>query len=179
MPLSFPFLPVGSADFLPFRQKSAAPLFHHLRRRNYFKKGPGMKSKYRLIINMAICILLFLTVPSWAEEQQDAAALSMLGNFLANSAARADYASSRPDALQAEQSLKQFPPEIQKRIERLVLMIMQESGAGASRHVEASKTGGAEGAFNSFSPAVQREIAAIARELERNPEFMKKMGARR
>jgi len=139
----------------------------------------GMKSKCRLIIDAAICVLLFLTVPSWAQDRQDTAALSMLGNFLANSTARADYASSRPDARQAEQGLKQFPPEIQKRIERVVLMIMQESGAGASRHVDASKTGGAEGAFNSFSPAVQREIMAIARELEQNPEFMKNAGARR
>ncbi len=31
-----------------------------------------------------------------------------------------------------------------------------------------------EGAFNSFSPAVQREIQDLAKELERNPEFMKK-----
>jgi hypothetical protein len=32
------------------------------------------------------------------------------------------------------------------------------------------------GAFNSFSPTVQREIQDLAKELERNPEFMKKAG---
>ena len=55
-------------------------------------------------------------------------------------------------------------------------MIMQESGANASRHVDAGKISGPEGAFNSFSPAVQREIQELAKELERDPEFMKKAG---
>ena len=55
-------------------------------------------------------------------------------------------------------------------------MIMQESGANASRHVDAGKISGPEGAFNSFSPTVQREIQELAKELERDPEFMKKAG---
>jgi len=42
-------------------------------------------------------------------------------------------------------------------------MIMQESGANASKHVDANNASGAEGAFNSFSPAVQREIQALAK----------------
>jgi hypothetical protein len=61
----------------------------------------------------------------------------------------------------------------------VVLMIMQESGANATRHVDAAKISGPEGAFNSFSPAVQREIQAIAKELEKDPEFMKKAGSLR
>jgi len=55
-------------------------------------------------------------------------------------------------------------------------MIMQESGANASSHVDAMNKSGAEGAFNSFSPAVHREIQELAQDLERNPEFMKKAG---
>jgi len=70
-----------------------------------------------------------------------------------------------------------FPPNIQKRLEKVVLMIIQESGANATRHVDAMNTSGPEGAFNSFSPAVQKEIQEIAKELERDPEFMKKAGS--
>jgi hypothetical protein len=57
-------------------------------------------------------------------------------------------------------------------------MIMQESGANASRHVEAGKNSGAEGALNSFSPAVQREIQELAKELERDPTFIKSRSGR-
>jgi hypothetical protein len=87
-----------------------------------------------------------------------------------------DHASNNPAALQAEHNLSQFPPNTQKRIEKIILIIMQESGANASKRVEAMNKYGAEGAFNSFSPAVQREIQELAKELERNPEFMKKTG---
>jgi hypothetical protein len=55
-------------------------------------------------------------------------------------------------------------------------MIMEESSANATRDVDVNKTSGAEATFNSFSPAVQREIQDIARELEKDPEFMKKAG---
>jgi len=53
---------------------------------------------------------------------------------------------------------------------------MEESSANATRDVDVNKTSGAEATFNSFSPAVQREIQDIARELEKDPEFMKKAG---
>lgn len=136
-----------------------------------------MKSKSGLILSVAICTLLFLAIQAWAQDPGNEAAMSLLKDFFADSAARADYASRNPDARQAEQNLQQFPPDIQKRIEKVVLMIMRESGVNAAKHVEASQTSGAEGAFLSFSLAVQREILAIARELEKNPEFMKKAGA--
>jgi len=58
-------------------------------------------------------------------------------------------------------------------------MIMQESGANASRHLDAARISGPEGAFHSFSPAVQKEIQDIAKELEKDPEFMKKAGSLR
>jgi len=135
-----------------------------------------MKSKSGLILNMAICAFLFLATQSWAQGPGNEAAMSLLKNFFADPAARADYASKNPDARQAEHNLQQFPPDIQRRIEKVVLMIIQESGTNATKHVEAAQTSGAEGAFLSFSPAVQREIQAIAKELEKNPEFMKKAG---
>lgn len=135
-----------------------------------------MKSKSGLILGAVICALLFLAIQAWAQDPGNEAAMSLLKDFFADSAVRTDYASKNPDARQAEQNLQQFPPDIQKRIEKVVLMIMQESGANATKHVEASQASGAEGAFLSFSPAVQREIQAIALELEKYPEFMKKAG---
>jgi hypothetical protein len=114
-----------------------------------------------------------------AQKDTHQAAMSALTSFFADPAARADYALKNPGALQAEQSLLAFPPNIQRRLEKVVLMIMQESGANATRHVDAAKISGPEGAFNSFSPAVQREIQAIAKELEKDPEFMKKAGSLR
>ena len=136
-----------------------------------------MKSKF-LMMGLAIFAVTFLAITNitLAQDKSHEAAMSMLKAFFADPAARADYASKNPAALQAEQNLAQFPPDIQKRLEKIVLMIMQESGADASKHVSAMNTSGAEGAFNSFSPAVQREIQELAKELERNPEFMKKAG---
>ncbi|MFH1081664.1 MAG: hypothetical protein V1766_15620 [Pseudomonadota bacterium] len=136
-----------------------------------------MKMKRLMILGVAIFAFVFLANNAIAQDKTHEAAMSMLRNFFADPAARADYASKNHGALQAEQNLSQFPPNIQKRLEKVVLMIMQESGANATRHVDAMKTSGTEGAFNSFSPAVQKEIQDIAQELEKNPEFMKKAGS--
>ena len=114
-----------------------------------------------------------------AQKDTHQTAMSALASFFADPAARAGHASKNPGALQAEQSLLAFPPNIQRRLEKVVLMIMQQSGANATRHIDAAKISGPEGAFNSFSPAVQKEIQEIAKELEKNPEFMKKAGSLR
>ncbi len=111
-----------------------------------------------------------------AQDASHQAAMSALTVFFSDPAARADYAAKDPAAYGAEQNLLQFPPDIQKRLEKVVLMIMQESGANAAKHDGAVKSAGAESAFNSFSPAVQREIQDIARELERDPEFIRRAG---
>lgn len=126
-----------------------------------------------------LAFLFFLCFSAGNGSAQDTAhqaAMSALTGFFADPAARADYAAKNPAAFQAEQSLLLFPPNIQKRLERVVLMIMQESGANAAKHVDTWKASGVESAFNSFSPAVQKEIQDIARELERDPEFMRKAG---
>ncbi len=135
-----------------------------------------MKSKSLMILGVTIFTFVFLANNTFAQDQSHEAAMSMLKDFFADPAARADYASKNPEALQAEQNLSQFPSNIQKRLEKVVLMIMQESGVNATRYVDTKNTSGAEAAFNSFSPAVQREIQDIARELEKDPEFMKKVG---
>ena len=56
-------------------------------------------------------------------------------------------------------------------------MILQESGANSTKYADVMNMSGPEGAFNSFSPAVQKEIQDIARELEKDPEFVKKAGS--
>jgi hypothetical protein len=137
-----------------------------------------MKSRY-LMMGLAIFAFVFLANNAFAQDKTHEAAMSMLRDFFADPAARADYASKNPVALQAEKSLLVFPPNIQKRLEKVVLMIMQESSANATRHADAMKTSGAEGAFNSFSPAVKKEIQEIAKELEKDPEFLKKAGSLR
>jgi hypothetical protein len=131
-----------------------------------------MKAKYFVTL-ATIFIFAFSANSSFAEDPSHEAAISMLMNFFSNPSARADYASKNPMASEAEQNLSQFPPNIQKRLEKVVLMILQESGAKAAKHVDAMNTAGAEAALNSFSPAVQREIQSIAKELEKDPEFMK------
>ena len=135
-----------------------------------------MNMRFFGIIVLSVSLFIFTATNVFAQDPTHESAMSMLRDFFADTLARADYASKNPAALQAEQNLAQFPPNIQKRLENIVLMIMQESGANASRHVDAMNTSGAEGAFNSFSPAVQREIQELAKELENDPEFMKKTG---
>jgi hypothetical protein len=132
-----------------------------------------MKAKYFLASGVIIFMFVSLANSSFAEDPSHEAAMSMLTNFFSNPSARADYSSKNPEALKAEQNLSQFPPHIQKRLEKVVLMILQESGAKATKHVDAMNTAGAEAAFSSFSPAVQQEIQSIAKELEHDPEFMK------
>ena len=135
-------------------------------------------TKTDLILGITVFALVLSANVVIAQDKTHEAAMSMLKDFFADPAARADYASKNPAALQAEQNLAQFSPNIQKRFGKIILMIMQESGANASRHVEAGKNSGAEGAFNSFSPAVQGEIQELAKELERDPTFIKSSSGR-
>ena len=130
-------------------------------------------------LQMLSCIIVFLGISVsivFAQDNANTAAMSALTTFLADPAAGADSVSRDPEALKAAQLIMAFPPHIQKRLEKVVLMIVQESGANPNRSVDSMNRSGPEGAFQSFSPAVQREIQAIARELEQDPEFMKKAG---
>ena len=82
-----------------------------------------MKPKY-LMMGVAIFAFVFLANNAFSQEKTYEAAMSMLRDFFADPTARADYASKNPGALQAEQNLSQFPPNIQKRIEEILLMII-------------------------------------------------------
>jgi hypothetical protein len=137
-----------------------------------------MKERKR-VIGWALLFLVLVAGAASAQESSHEALMSMLTAFFADPAARADYAAKNPEAMKAEQELAKFPPGIQRRLEKVVLMIMQESGANAVSHLDAANRSGPEGAFNSFSPAVQREIQDIARELEKDPGFTKSAGGAR
>ena len=135
-----------------------------------------MKYK-RLYFSIAMLILLIISVSSvFAQDNAHTAAMSALTSLLADPAARVDSVVKDPEALKAAQLLTAFPPHIQKRLENVVLMIIQENGTNPNSYVDALNISGPKGAFQSFSPTVQREIGAIARELEQDPEFMKKAG---
>ncbi len=139
-------------------------------------RGDVMKFKN---FQLLCCIMVFFGMPVsivLAQDNANTAAMSALTTLLASPAAGADAVSRDPEALKAAQLLMAFPPHIQKRLEKVVLMIVQENGENPTRSVDSMNRSGPEGAFQSFSPAIQREIQAIARELEQDPEFMKKTG---
>jgi hypothetical protein len=135
-----------------------------------------MKLKQLHLTGCIIAVFAISVGSVFAQDNAQTAAMSALTTFLADPAARADSVSKDPEALKAAQLIMAFPPHIQKRLENVVLMIVQESGINPNSPVDAMNRSGPEGAFQSFSPAVQREIQAIARELEQDPEFMKKAG---
>jgi hypothetical protein len=135
-----------------------------------------MKTRDWKIIVLLTPLLIFTAANVFAQDPAHEAAMFAIRSFFADPAARANCASENPAAFKAEQDLMALPPNIQKRIEKVALMILQEDGENASRHVDALNISGPEGAFNSFSPAVRKEIQDIAGELEKDPEFMKNAG---
>jgi hypothetical protein len=135
-----------------------------------------MKFKWLHMTGCIIAVLAFSMGGVFAQDNAHTAAMSALTSLLADPATMAASASKDPEALKAAQLIMAFPPHIQKRLENVILMIVQETLANPNRPVDAMNRSGPEGAFQSFSPAVQREIQAIARELEQDPEFMKKAG---
>ncbi|MCG6536165.1 MAG: hypothetical protein L7F78_16065 [Syntrophales bacterium LBB04] len=122
-----------------------------------------MKSQHLKTLALILFTLIIGVNQAFSQDKSHEAAMSALSDFFAD-----------PSAL-AGQNLTQFSPKIQKRLEKIVLMIMQESIADASRHVEAMDASGPEDAFNSFSPAVRKEIQDLAKELEKDPAFMKSL----
>jgi hypothetical protein len=100
------------------------------------KEGAAMNMRYFRIIVLLVTLFIFTDANVLAQGPTHEAAMSALTSFFTYPVARADDASKNPDALKAEQNLMAFPPNIQKRLEKVVLMIMQESGANATRHEE-------------------------------------------
>lgn len=137
----------------------------------------------RLMKFLRICFLsslvLFCSNKSLAEQKDDVdgMALSMLESFLANSVEMEAYAKAHPEAKQANEQLKVFPEWAQKEITNIVMMIMREKKAQASRHVTAYQKEGAEAAYQDFSPAVKKAIADLAKKLGSDASFNVNSGA--
>lgn len=104
-------------------------------------------------------------------QSDDDAALGELQQFMNDPAARSENANGDPQAAQAESLFRGYPPYAQQELNAIVMMIMNESGEGATRHTDAYQTGGAQGALGSFSPAVRARIAALQTRLEQDPSF--------
>ena len=104
-------------------------------------------------------------------QADDEAPLGELQQLMNDPAARSENAASDPHAAQAESLFNGYPPYAQNELNAIVMMIMSESGEGATRHTDAYQSGGAEGAFASFSPAVRARIEALQSRLEQDPSF--------
>lgn len=121
------------------------------------------------------CCVLALALPAApavrAQSADDEAALGELERFLNDPDARRENAAGSPDAAAVEDWLQRYPAWAQKELVAIALEIMRESGAGAQKHVDSYRQGGAEAAGASFSPAVRARIAALEARLERDPSF--------
>jgi hypothetical protein len=106
-----------------------------------------------------------------AAQDADDAALADLQRFLDDPAARNENAASDPNAAAVENLLRAYPSYAQQELLAIAQMIVQESGAGAQKHVDAYQQGGAAGAAASLSPAVRARISALETRLEHDPSF--------
>jgi len=101
----------------------------------------------------------------------NAAALADLRAFLFNPTARKDFSNGKSDATAANNFLEAFPPWAQNELLDIVMMIVTESMEGSSKHVDAYRNGGVQGATASFSPAVRARVDAFIQRLSADPAF--------
>ena len=119
-----------------------------------------------------ILVLLLDAAPALAQDDAaDAQALKELEGFLNDPAAKQAYGATHPDAKSTNDFFGKFPPYAQDELNAIVMVIMNESKAGASKHVDAYKKGGVGGAQASFSPAVKARVTALQTRLARDPAF--------
>ena len=101
----------------------------------------------------------------------DPAALDDVQKFLNDPKAREEAGRKDPKAAQVEAFFRKFPPYAQTELNEIVMMIMTESGEDAIKHAKAHQQGGAQGAMNSFSPAVRARVEALQKRLMGDPQF--------
>ena len=99
------------------------------------------------------------------------AALADLREFLFNPTARKDFSNGKSDATSANNFLEAFPPWAQNELLEIVMTIVTESMEGSTKHVDAYKNGGVQGAMASFSPAVRARVDAFIQKLSTDPAF--------
>jgi hypothetical protein len=123
------------------------------------------------LLRTILCVFLgslsILAVNTAKGSSADEQALKELQQFLFDPASLASFAQQTGgQAAAAHQDLSRYPPEIQKEILEIVMMIMRESKAGATRHSAAFQQGGAQAAMKSFSPEVQKRISELAKKIK-------------
>ena len=101
----------------------------------------------------------------------DEQALKEVEKFLNSPAERKQFSETRSDAKAANNFLEGFPQYAQDEIIQINMMILRESKGGAVKHVDAMRSGGAQVAKNSFSPAVKQRIDALVKRLENDSQF--------
>jgi hypothetical protein len=104
---------------------------------------------------------------AFAGEHEDRA-LAELRKFLFDASARKGFAAQDAAAGRAESGLSRYSPEIQQELLEIVMMIMTESkGNPGAASLNAANPAGA---MQSFSPAVQARIQAVARKIAAQPK---------
>jgi len=126
-----------------------------------------------LVLPAALAALVLASPPAAPGQSvdPDPAALAETRRLLGDPAAREAWAARSPQAAEADALASGFPPWAREEIDEIVMLILQESGEGASRHTDAYQRGGAAAAMGSFSPAVRARIAALEERLAADPEF--------
>ena len=123
----------------------------------------------RLLVSLTISCAGWNSGAKWvdgnvafAREHEDRA-LAELRKFLFDASARKGFAAQDPAAGRAESDLSRYSPEIQQELLEIVMMIMTESkGNPGAASLNAANPAGA---MQSFSPAVQARIQAVARKI--------------
>ncbi len=130
--------------------------------------------KRALLLIHAVVALQFGKIDLAVAQDQNSdsmMAVMMLQSLLFDPNAMAELSRKDPAAKEANDRLKAFPPWAQDEIRKIILEIMKAQGERAKNHVDVFEGGGALGAYQSFSPEVQRSISQLAERLQRDPSF--------
>jgi hypothetical protein len=103
--------------------------------------------------------------------QATGAALTELRSFLFDASARRTFANGNSEATAVNNFLEAFPGWAQQELLDIVMLIVQESGTDATKHASAFQSGGAQGAMDSFSPAVRGRVDNLMKKLATDPNF--------
>lgn len=128
----------------------------------------------RLLVALSLSCSGWVAGGNWADDnlafagEHEDRALAELRKFLFDASARKGFAAQDAAAARAESDLSRYSPEIQQELLEIVMMIMTESkGSPGTASLNAANP---SGAMQSFSPAVQARIQAIARKISAQRE---------
>jgi hypothetical protein len=101
----------------------------------------------------------------------DPQAIAAVQTMLFDDVARRAFAGTQPGGAQANAYVEAFPAWATQEILEIMMMMLRESGDGATKHANAYGAGGVGGARASMSPAVNRRIDALVAKLKADPSF--------